>query len=67
MNQQLELGFGGIRSPKAASRRERRVSRAAWWFAHMRHIVESAMDWEPAPEARPEQIWMSNARRQIKL
>ena len=30
--------------------------RAQWWFRRMRQIVDGALDWEPAPPPRPEQI-----------
>ena len=33
-------------------------SRAAWGFEQMRQIVGRAMDWQPAPEPRPEQEWL---------
>jgi hypothetical protein len=29
--------------------------RAQWWFRRMRQIVDSALDWQPAPPPRPEQ------------
>ena len=64
---QLELGFSGIRPPANAVRREGRIARAGWWFAQMRDIVERAMDWEAAGEPRPEQIWIPGANRQIKV
>ncbi len=32
--------------------RRRRPSRAHWWFRQMRHVVEEARDYEPAPPAR---------------
>src|SRR5437667_2568024 len=38
-NQQMELGFGGVKIA-GLTRRERRMTRAQWWFAHMRHIVD---------------------------
>jgi len=56
-NQQMELGFGKVRVCPSANRRQRRMSRANWWFERMRQVVDHAMDWRPAPAARPEQIW----------
>ena len=64
-NEQMELGFNGARMQ--TSRRERRINRAAWWFAHMRQIVNHAMDWKAAPEPRPEQIWLPGTRREVKV
>jgi len=64
---QLELGFNGLRPPANAARREGRIARAGWWFAQMREIVGSAMDWQAAGEPRPEQIWIPGANREIKI
>jgi hypothetical protein len=61
---QLELGFNGIRPP-ASMAREGRIARAGWWFAQMRDIVERAMD--VTGEPRPEQIWIPGANREIKV
>jgi hypothetical protein len=66
-NQQMELGFGGVNVQLNAPQHSRRAARAAWWFAQMRRIVESALDWQAAPEPRPEQAWFQNAQREIKI
>ena len=66
-NEQLELGFNGLPPRANADRREGRIARADWWFARMRAIVESAMDWSAAAEPRPEQIWIPGARREVKV
>jgi hypothetical protein len=66
-NQQMELGFGGGKLVLQPSRRERRVKRGAWWFAHMRRIVDRALDWEAAAEARPEQTWLPGTQRQVSI
>jgi hypothetical protein len=68
-NEQLELGFNpdiGCRGANGA-RREGRISRAAWWFAQMREVVERAMDWNAVGEPRPEQIWIPGAIREVKV
>ena len=44
-------------------RRPARPGRARWWFNQMRHVVDAAFDWQPAPPARPEQIYLTLARR----
>ncbi len=62
---QLELGFNGIRPRAGLARREGRIARAGWWFAQMRDIVERAMD--ATAEPRPEQIWIPGTARQIKV
>ena len=64
---QLELGFNGIRPQANVAGREVRIARAGWWFAQMRDIVERAMDWEVAGEPRPEQIWIPGASREVKV
>jgi hypothetical protein len=66
-NEQLELGFNGIKPRANAARREGRIARANWWFAKMREAVAGAMDWQTQPEPRPEQIWMPGANREIKV
>src|SRR5687767_2236975 len=48
------------------SRRRHQVarSRAAWWFGQMRKVVNAAVEWNPAPTARPEQTYITlEARR----
>ena len=64
-NSQLELGLGNGRGCQSVNGRQRRLSRATWWFERMRQVVERAMDWEPAPEPRPEQIRFAEAQRTV--
>ncbi len=64
---QMELGFGKAAACPPVNRRQRRVSRANWWFARMREVVDRAFDWQPAPPARPEQIWFADGRRQAQV
>ena len=66
-NEQLELEFKGRLLPVKPSRREGRIARANWWFAKMREAVEDAMDWQAANAARPQQMWMPGAHREIKI
>jgi hypothetical protein len=66
-NEQMELGLGGARIEELAGRRETRIQRAAWWFARMREAVNNAMDWQPAREPRPEQIWLPGSHRQVQM
>ena len=42
--------------------RPARPGRARWWFSQMRQVVNSALDWKPAPPARPEQTYLTLAR-----
>jgi hypothetical protein len=47
-----------IENPKSPAEKRRRQmlrSRATWWFQQMRRAVDSAVEWRPAPPARPEQ------------
>ena len=55
-NAQLELSFAdryARLAPSAAHNPS--VHRAQWWFRRMRQIVDCALDWQPAPQPRPEQ------------
>ena len=54
-NGQLEMSFNQGRGAAELSRRQRRLSRAKWWFSRMRQVVDRAV--RPAPPAPPEQIW----------
>jgi hypothetical protein len=60
LNGQLELAFGANRQWSVNTRRQRRMTRAQWWFERMREVVERAI--EPRPMAPPEQLW-SGVRR----
>ena len=64
INEQLELGFNGVRPCVKATGRKGRIARAGWWFSQMRAIVERAA--EPAGP-RPEQIWIPGATREVKV
>ena len=55
-NNQMELDIDRRNPNAAAPRRAARPHRARWWFSQMRAVVNSAMDWTPAPPARPEQV-----------
>ncbi len=56
MKHQMELTLAA-KPPAArrAVRRQRRLPSAHWWFDQMRKAVDEAMDWQPAPPARPAQ------------
>ncbi len=64
---QMELGFGPSTAIMPPDARRRRLSSAAWWFSRMRQVVDLAVDWEPAPEPRPEQTWLPGTRRESHL
>lgn len=66
-NEQLELGFNGIKPRANAARREGRIARASWWFDRMRAAVGGAMDWQSSGQPRPEQIWMPGANREVNV
>ena len=51
---QMEMSFAQV--GRGNSRRARQ-SRARWWFARMRQIVDRATVWHPVPAPRPIQIW----------
>ncbi len=54
-NGQLEMSFNQERGVLELSQRQRRLSRAKWWFNRMRQAVDRAI--RPAPPAPPEQTW----------
>jgi len=62
---QMEMSFAGARG--RASVRQRRLSRAQWWFQRMRKVVDEALDFQPVPAPRPQQTWFPGAHRQPAL
>jgi len=56
-NEQMELVLAKSQACHSVRRTQRRMSRANWWFQQMREVVDKAVDWQPAPPARPEQIY----------
>jgi hypothetical protein len=56
ISSQMELGFEA-RACQPLTRRQKRLSRATWWFARMRQVVDHAIDWSKAPAPRPEQAF----------
>src|SRR5439155_18234610 len=54
--QQLEMSFDSSNLLRPLPRRHRRTSRARWWFAQMRQVIERALDSEPVPSAGAEQL-----------
>ena len=66
-NKQLELGFNGTQVRIHGRRREQRMARAKWWFAKMREAVETAVNWQDPATARPEQIWIPGANREVNI
>lgn len=67
LDRQMELGFGNARVCPPIRRRQQRQSRACWWFARMREVVDHAIDWRETPAGRPEQICFPGAFRQPAL
>jgi len=61
--EQMELGFNGTIACRATGTRQRRSSRSEWWFKQMRRAVDCAMDWQPSPKARPEQVHLKLSPR----
>ncbi len=56
MKHQMELSLATPAPTfRRSLRRQRRLPGAHWWFDQMRKAVDEAMDWQPAPPARPEQ------------
>jgi len=57
--QQLEMSLEHSFAFRPAIRRQRRMTRARWWFAQMRQVVDKAWDERPTPPGRPEQVCLS--------
>ena len=56
-NTQLELSFSTLRARHLPSvTRRPSLHSPQWWFQRMRQIVDCALDWQPAPPPRAEQI-----------
>lgn len=66
MNAQLELSFGKMATLGPGERQPRWLHRAHWWFERMRQVVDLAVDWDPAPPPRPEQICLPNVYRALR-
>ena len=66
-NEQLDLGLDGVEPMMAPRRRESRITRATWWFTQMRRLVGAAIDWDAPPQPRPEQTWLPNTHRQVRV
>ncbi len=60
--QQMEMSFDRNAPARRPHGRQQRRSRAQWWFSQMRRVVDGALDWQVAPPARPEQIYLTLAR-----
>jgi hypothetical protein len=56
---QLELTLNSKAARLGRQARQKRRQRAQWWFGQMRRVVDAAMEWRPAPAARPEQAYLT--------
>jgi hypothetical protein len=65
--EQMELGYNETEQAAFVPARKSRAARAAWWFARMRKVVQSAVDWQPAPQPPAEQVWLPGTRRELKF
>ena len=44
---QLELSLKSKQMRATARQKQRRQQRAQWWFAQMRKVVDTALEWKP--------------------
>ena len=58
---QMEMGLATTAKANCRRRSQQRKKRAQWWFQQMRSVVNSAIDWKPAPE-RTEQRQLALSR-----
>jgi hypothetical protein len=56
--QQLEIALPAVICRRPTTFRQRRVSRARWWFSQMRRVVDEAIEGAPAPATSPEQAYL---------
>ena len=63
VKKQLEMGLNANGRPVCRRRGHQRQKRAQWWFQQMRGLVDSAVDWKPAPE-NPEQAILGLSRKE---
>jgi hypothetical protein len=55
----MERSFKETVELRSMNHRARRLNRAKWWFRRMRGIVDRAIDWQPMPQGRPEQVYFT--------
>ena len=60
--QQLEIRLPAPCRPRQGAFRQRRVSRARWWFSQMRRVVDESIEWNTGTAARPEQTHLPLTR-----
>jgi len=59
---QLEMGLVGKAKSRCRARGQQGRKRAQWRFNQMRVLVNSAVDWKPAPSTSPEQMVLRLSR-----
>ena len=64
-NGQMELSLENGKPCPSLTRRQRRMSRAQWWFQQMREMVDRVI--EPVAPPRPEQMVFAGAHRQVEV
>jgi hypothetical protein len=62
--QQLEMNLDSSVAFRPSTGRQRRLTRARWWFAQMRQVVDNA--WEPTPSAETEPACPSIANAPVR-
>jgi len=59
----MELSLNAKSRRLARQARRQRRERAQWWFAQMRRVVDSAMEWRPNAQGRPAQVYLALAAK----
>ena len=59
---QLEIRLPAPCRLRQGTFRQRRVSRARWWFSQMRRVVDESIEWNSEPAAPPEQTHLPLTR-----
>jgi len=60
---QMQLGLKAKQLRATARQKQQRQQRAQWWFAQMRRVVDTALEWKPSESGRPEQVCLSLAAK----
>lgn len=56
----MELELAASNKCPRVIQRERRVTRANWWFHQMHQLVDNAVEWEESPRFQmEEQTWLT--------
>jgi hypothetical protein len=56
---QMELRLEAKRVRVSDRQKQNPKQRAQWWFSQMRRVVDAALEWQPTPSGRREQVYLA--------